>query len=82
MEYMGTKEAAEKWGYTKGTISKWCREGKISLVIKPEKKVVSGEFLLMQNVLEKRKESKCCEKKNNYDYFCSRSCMFYLFMRW
>ncbi len=38
MEYMGTKEAAEKWGYTQAAISKWCREGKISLVIKPEKK--------------------------------------------
>ncbi len=22
---MGTKEAAEKWGYTQATISKWCR---------------------------------------------------------
>lgn len=38
MEYMGTKEAAEKWSYTQGTISKWCREGKISLVVKPKKK--------------------------------------------
>lgn len=27
--YMGTSEAAERWGYTKATISKWCREGKI-----------------------------------------------------
>lgn len=38
MEYMGTKEAAEKWGYTQATIAKWCREGKICLVVKPEKK--------------------------------------------
>lgn len=27
--YMGTKDAAEKWGYSQATISKWCREGKI-----------------------------------------------------
>jgi len=26
---MGTKEAAEKWGYSKNTIAKWCREGLI-----------------------------------------------------
>ena len=26
---MGTKEAAEKWGCTQATVSKWCREGKI-----------------------------------------------------
>lgn len=26
---MGTKEAADLWGYTQATISKWCREGKI-----------------------------------------------------
>lgn len=38
MEYMGTKEAAEKWGCTQSTVSKWCREGKICLVVKPEKK--------------------------------------------
>lgn len=29
MEYMGTKEAAEKWGCSQGTVSKWCREKKI-----------------------------------------------------
>lgn len=27
MEYMGTKEAAKKWGYSQATIAKWCREG-------------------------------------------------------
>lgn len=26
---MGTKEAAELWGYKQATISKWCREGLI-----------------------------------------------------
>lgn len=26
---IGTKEASERWGYSQGTISKWCREGKI-----------------------------------------------------
>ncbi|MBR5792362.1 MAG: helix-turn-helix domain-containing protein [Ruminiclostridium sp.] len=27
--YMGTKEAAEKWGCKAATVAKWCREGKI-----------------------------------------------------
>lgn len=27
MEYMGTKEAAQKWGYTQATVARWCREG-------------------------------------------------------
>ncbi len=26
MEYMGTKEAAEKWGYKQSTISAMCRD--------------------------------------------------------
>lgn len=25
MEYMGTKEASERWGYSQTTVSKWCR---------------------------------------------------------
>lgn len=29
MEYMGTKEAAEKWGYNPSTISAMCRKGVI-----------------------------------------------------
>lgn len=28
-EYMGTAKAAEKWGYSKQTISKWCRTGQV-----------------------------------------------------
>ena len=27
MEYMGTKEASRKWGYTQSIISNWCRMG-------------------------------------------------------
>lgn len=54
MEYMGTKEAAEKWGYTQDTISKWCREGKIFLVVKPEKK--GGQWWIPVNAE--------CPKKN------------------
>ena len=27
MADMGTKQAAEKWGYSQQTIQKWCREG-------------------------------------------------------
>lgn len=29
MEYMGTKEASEKWGYKQSTISAMCRDGVI-----------------------------------------------------
>ena len=25
MEFMGTKQAAEKWGYHQSTIANWCR---------------------------------------------------------
>ena len=28
-EYMGTREASEKWGVSQNTISGWCREGRI-----------------------------------------------------
>lgn len=28
-KYMGTKEAAEKWGVTQDCIARWCRTGKI-----------------------------------------------------
>lgn len=34
---MGTKEAAEKWGCTQETVSRWCREGKISNVNQDKK---------------------------------------------
>ena len=27
---MGTNEAAEKWGVSQATVSKWCREGRIT----------------------------------------------------
>ena len=42
MEYMGTKEASEKWGYSESTICKWFREEKIQLLVKPKK--VSGRW--------------------------------------
>ena len=29
MEYMGTKEAENQWGYNQTTIQKWCRDGLI-----------------------------------------------------
>lgn len=28
-EYMGTKEASDKWGVSRNTISGWCRDGRI-----------------------------------------------------
>ena len=30
MEFMGTKEASERWGMSQANIAKLCREGKIS----------------------------------------------------
>lgn len=30
MADMGTKEAAEKWGYSQATVRKWCKDGLIS----------------------------------------------------
>lgn len=47
LEYMGTKEAAEKWGYTPDTIAKWCRQNKIFLVVKPEKR--GGQWCIPAN---------------------------------
>ena len=29
MEFMGTKEASEKWGVNSSTITRWCRDGRI-----------------------------------------------------
>lgn len=37
-KYMTTKEAAERWGYAESTVCKWCRDGVISVELRPEKK--------------------------------------------
>ena len=37
MEYMGTKQASEKWGYSQGTISNWCKNGLIKDVEQDKK---------------------------------------------
>lgn len=29
MEYMGAREAAQKWGVKQSTVTRWCREHKI-----------------------------------------------------
>lgn len=34
-EYMSTVEAAELWGVTQATVSKWCREGRLKSGTKP-----------------------------------------------
>ncbi len=28
-DYMGTREASEKWAYSQSTIANWCKAGKI-----------------------------------------------------
>jgi predicted site-specific integrase-resolvase len=50
MDYITTKKASALWGYKEATIRKWCKEGKISVVCKAEKKVVSGKSPLTLNV--------------------------------
>ena len=30
--YISTKEAAAKWGYSESTVCKWCREGSIIVI--------------------------------------------------
>ena len=37
MNYMSTKEAAEKWGYSVSTIRKWCKDGKIAITLNAKK---------------------------------------------
>ena len=37
MADMGTREAAEKWGYTQETIRRWCADGKIENVTQDKK---------------------------------------------
>lgn len=42
MDYMTTKEASTKWGYSESTIREWCKSGLLSVVCKAEK--VSGRW--------------------------------------
>lgn len=37
MADMGTKEAAEKWGYSQATVRKWCKDGLIPGVTQDNK---------------------------------------------
>ena len=50
MEYMSPKEAAEKWGYSVGTIRKWCREGILTQEIKAEKNKANGHWKIPVNM--------------------------------
>ncbi len=36
-DYMGTKEASEKWEYSQATILKWCKDGLIDGVEQDKK---------------------------------------------
>lgn len=53
MADMGTKEAAQKWGVTQDTVSKWCREGKIKNATQDKK---GSPWHIPQN-------AKCPQKK-------------------
>lgn len=48
MEYMTTKEAAERWGFSEETIRKWCKSNQLSAVVKAEK--VRGRWRIPANV--------------------------------
>lgn len=37
MADIGTKEAAERWGYTQETVRKWCKDGLIENVTQDKK---------------------------------------------
>ena len=60
---MGTKEASEKWGCAQSTVSKWCREGKIYLVLKPEKRGGQWQIPVNAECPEKRKSMYKMNKK-------------------
>ena len=49
MKYISTKEAAEKWGCTQATVQRWCRQGKILLVVKAEKDKFSGRWRIPED---------------------------------
>lgn len=38
MDFITTKEAAEKWGYSEATIRKWCQMGLFTVTHQAEKK--------------------------------------------
>ena len=42
MNYITTKEASKKWGYSEDTIRKWCKNGLLSVVCEAEK--ISGRW--------------------------------------
>ena len=48
MNYITVKEASERWGYGEATIRKWCKDGLLSVVCKPEK--VNGHWQIPANV--------------------------------
>ena len=59
MEYMTVQEASDLWGYTPDTIRRWCKSGKISLTIHPEK--ISNRWKIPKDApcpkpIKKRKE--------------------------
>lgn len=47
MEYMTVKEAAKMWGYSEGTVRKWCQEKKIKVSVGAEKK--NGRWQIPKN---------------------------------
>ena len=48
MEYMTTKGAAERWGFSEETIRKWCKSNQLSAAVKAEK--VRGRWRIPANV--------------------------------
>lgn len=48
MEYVTVKDLAKKWGYSEGTIRKWCRAGMLKTTIGAER--VSGHWQIPSTV--------------------------------
>lgn len=47
IQFMGTTEAAEKWGYSQRQIQEWCRNEKICFTIKAEK--INNRWIIPKN---------------------------------
>ena len=44
MKFLTVKEIAEKWGYSESTIRNWCKEEKLFMTIRAEKK--NGRWMI------------------------------------
>ena len=60
MEYITTKEAAERWGCSESTVRKWCQNGLLFSIRKAEK--VSGRWRIPVDAKCPKKNDKGCKQ--------------------